>query len=113
MASAATAQAPGLRWREIGRAAPEDACWVAWVALGGCGSIVYRCLVAHAGAALVTLDLHPPGAAQSRRVHSGQRDLPAEDDAASARCIRELLEDADRAARSVLAPPGQGPQPEA
>lgn len=107
MASAAMAQAPGLCWHEIGRAAPEDECWIVWVALEGCGSAFYRCLVAHCGAVLVTIDLHRPGAPQPRRVHSGQRSLPG-DGEATAHCIRELLEDADRAARTALGPDGRG-----
>jgi len=100
-----TAAAPGLRWREIGRAAPEDEYWAVWVALDGCGSTFYRCLIAHRGAARVTIELHQPGATRPRRLHSGQRSLPA-DDEASARCIRELLEDADQAARTLLSPGG-------
>lgn len=105
MASVAMAQAAGLRWYEIGRAAPEDEYWVAWVALEGCGSTLYRCLITQDGAVLVTIDLHRPGTPQPRRVHSGQRSLPA-DGEAGARCIRELLEDADQAARTMLAPKG-------
>lgn len=92
---------PLLLWTEIGRAAPGNEPWVAWVTREEPDLTLYRCLIVVAGAALVTVDLQRRRAAQMRRLHSGQCPVPPDGRAEQA-CVAGLLEGADRAIRHAL-----------
>ena len=50
-----------LAWIEIGRAAPENEAWVAWIALENADTTLYRCLISAGETALVTIDLQRNG----------------------------------------------------
>lgn len=90
-----------LAWVEIGRAAPENDCWVAWMAVEGSGMALYRCLTSTAGTALLTIDFQRRGSPQTQRLHSGQCQLASgiQDCGAS---IAGLLDQADRVIRLAL-----------
>jgi hypothetical protein len=90
-----------LLWVEIGRAAPGNEPWAAWIAENGPDTTLYRCLILVAGTAFVTIDLQRGGSAQMQRLHAGQCALPPERQAGQA-SIAGLLEGADRATRHAL-----------
>jgi hypothetical protein len=97
---------PAPAWCEIGRAGPDDALWIAWMApLGDRGATLYRSLVVANSAIVVSveMDLPPGNVGGTRPVHSGRCGMPPGGDA---RGVEEraalLLAAADRAvARAV------------
>ena len=80
---AALPQPPAVPWREIGRAEPDDALWITWVAfLGAGGDVLYRSLVVADGAIAVAVELEPwLGNGTTRAIHRGRCGLPPADDA--------------------------------
>jgi len=100
---------PPPPWTEIGRAAPGNEPWVAWVKQEDPDLTLYRCLILAAGTALVTIDLQRKRAPQMQRLHAGQCPLPPDDQAGHA-CIAGLLDQADRAARNALSQRSRSPQ---
>ena len=107
MATTPPGDGPLLLWIEIGRAAPGNEPWVAWVTQEEPDLILYRCLIVVAGTALVTVDLQRRRAAQMQRLHSGQCPVPP-DGRADHACVARLLEGADRAIRHALGGGGAG-----
>ena len=102
MAMTPMEEAPLLPWTEIGRAAPENEPWAAWIAQEHPDLTLYRCLILVDGTALVTIDVHRRGSAQTLRLHNGQCPVPR-DRPAAPESLAGLLALADRAARHALA----------
>jgi hypothetical protein len=101
MATVSTRGDPFLPWLEIGRAAPGNEAWAAWVVRHGPDLTLYRCLTAVGDTAFVTIDIHGPGKTQTQRLHSGQCQLPREGHALEG-SISGLLERADEAIRHAM-----------
>jgi hypothetical protein len=92
---------PRPAWREIGRAAPDDALWVTWVALVGDGGALYRWLHVGDDAIAVAVELQPRHGAggSARSLHRGRCDLPPGGAGGFDERVNALLAAADDAVR--------------